>query len=223
VLFLAAQIPGARFLWVAAAVLVTLAATAALRRLDLAPSHRGGLELARTVALAALYVAVNYYSVEKGLLEEIGRAVGARHHRPEGLGLLLAGAGSVLYPLGLLAWGIRARDRAVIDLGIVCAALSLATLRFYVHVAPLWAVLAGGGALLAGAAVILERWLRAGPDGERGGFTTAPVFEGERREQLLPAAAALALAPGARQLPGEGRGVDGGGGGFGGGGAGGSL
>jgi hypothetical protein len=219
VLLLAAQFPSPRLAWIAAAALLALGASVALARHDYAPSHRDGIELVRVTALTAIYVAVNYLSTEKCLLEEIARAVGAPHHRPGALSLQLAGVASALYPLGLLVWGLRSRELILIDAGILTAALSLATLRFYVHVGPLWAVLALSGAAIAGASLVLERWLRAGRNGERAGFTAAPLYDESRREQLLPIAAALALAPEARSLPEEPRGVHGGGGGFGGGGA----
>jgi len=218
-LLLAAQFPGARPAWIAVAALLAAWSSVLGATRDLSPSHRGGVELVRIVALAAIYAAVNYYSVDKGWLEEIGRLVGAPHQRAGDLSLLLAGLGSALYPLALLAWGLRSRDRALIDLGIVTAALSLTTIRFYIHVAPLWVILTASGALLAGTSLLLERWLRAGRDGERRGYTAAPLYDEGRRERLLPVAAALALAPSPRILPAEPPGAPGRGGTFGGGGA----
>ncbi|MHB8834454.1 MAG: hypothetical protein ACYC9Y_01910 [Candidatus Methylomirabilia bacterium] len=223
VLLLAAQFPGARPLWVAAAALIAGWATVTRATRELTPSHREGVDLSRLVALAAIYAAVNYYSVDKGFLEEIGRLAGAPPHRSGEFSLLLAGLGSALYPLAILAWGLRARDRALIVLGIVTAALSLTTIRFYIHVAPLWAVLAASGAALAGTSLLLERWLGSGVDAERFGFTAAPLCDIGRRERLLPAAAALALAPAARMVP-DGQPDSGSkGGAFGGGGADGSF
>lgn len=218
-LLLAANFPAPRLAWLAAAAMVALGAGASTSRPDLSPSHRGGIALARAVALAAIYVAVNYLSVDEGFIEEIGRGHGQPHHRAGGIALLLAWAGSALYPPLLAAWGVRTRDRALIVLGSVAAALSLATLRFYLQIAPLWMVLAAAGAALAGASLLLERWLRSGAGGERAGFTAAPLYDESRRERLLPVAAALASAPEARALPDETRGMQGGGGGFGGGGA----
>lgn len=223
VLLLAAQFPGARPVWIAIAALIAAWATVARATRDLAPSHREGVELARIVALAALYVAVNYYSVDNGYLEEIGRVVGTPRHRAGNIGLTLAAVGSALYPLAVLGWGLRSRDRSLIVAGVVAAALSLTTVRFYIHVAPLWVVLATAGAALGGASLLLERWLRAGRDAERFGFTAAPLYDEERRERLLPIAAALALAPAARVMPGEPTGVAGKGGAFGGGGVDGSF
>jgi len=222
-LLLAAHLPAPRLAWLAAASVIALVANAALARRDLCPSHRGGVALARTVALAAIYVAANYYAADKGFIEDIAREPGAPRHHAGEITLLLAWAGSALWPIILVAWGVRARDRALIALGVVVAALSLATVRFYLHLAPLWLVLAASGAALAGASLLLERWLRSGRDGERGGFTAAPLYDESLRGRLLPVAAALASAPEARTLPEEPRGVHGGGGGFGGGGAGGTY
>jgi hypothetical protein len=223
VLLLSAQFPGARPIWIAVAALVAAWATAARAARELTPSHREGADLVRIVALAALYAAINYYSVDRGFIEEIGRVGAAPRHRAGDVSLLLAGLGSALYPLAILAWGLRSRDRALIAVGSVAAALSLATIRVYVHVAPLWAVLAAAGAALAGTSLLLERWLRSGGGAERFGFTAAALSEEGRRERLLPVAAALALAPAARALPDRPSGGGGGGGTFGGGGADGSF
>lgn len=157
------------------------------------------------------------------LFEESYLFAGASRQHPGDLGLLLAGIGSALYPLAILVWGLRARDRALIGTGLIAGALSLTTIRFYVHVAPLWTVLAVSGAALASASLLLERWLKAGGGGERFGFTAAALHEEERRGQLLPVAAAIAMAPEARVVPEESPGITGKGGGFGGGGTGGTF
>jgi len=223
ILLLASQFPGARAIWVVVAALLAAWTIMVRATRELTPSHREGVDLVRIVALAAVYLAVNYYSVDKGFLEEIGRIAGAQPHRAGGVSLLLAGAGSALYPLAILAWGLRSRDRALIGLGVLAAALSLTTIRFYIHVAPLWVVLAASGAVLAGTSILLERWLRSGVDAERSGFSAAPLYDEGRRERLLPVAAALAMAPAARTIPEEPPGVTGKGGTFGGGGATGSF
>lgn len=219
VLLLSAQAPVPRLAWIVVAALLAAGASAVNARYRLTPSHRDGVTLCRIVALAAIFIAVNYLSVDRSWLEELGRSVGGPHHRAGRAELLLAAFGSVAYPLGLLAWGVRSRDRALLGLGVLAAALSLATIRFYVHVAPLWVVLGSSGAALAGASLALERWLQSGRDGERFGFTAAPLSGTERRERLLPIAAALAQAPAARDLHEVPPGASGNGGRFGGGGA----
>ena len=213
------QLPGARLAWSVSAALIALGAGTVLANRDLTPSHRGGVALARIVALAAIYVAVNHLSVDRGLLEEIGRAAGTPHRQPGPFSSWFAWAATSLYPPVLLVRGLRRRDRALVDLGVLTAALSVATICRHLRFPPPWLALAAGGAALAGAAILLERWLRAGREGERAGFTAAALAGEGRRGLLLPVAAALALSPVARELPGEQRGVQGGGGEFGGGGA----
>src|SRR5262249_13171781 len=66
-------------------------------------------------------------------------------------------------------WGLRSRRTLVLDTGLVLAALSLVTLRFYVHLAPLWILLAVPGWALVLLALGLHRWLRRGPGGGRRG------------------------------------------------------
>ena len=73
----------------------------------------------------------------------------------------------------------------LLDTGIVLLALSLVTVRHYVHVAPLWVVLALSGALLVVLALAVERALRRAPAGEVAGFTADPLFLDERRQQAL--------------------------------------
>jgi len=118
--------------------------------------------------------------------------------------------------------GVFRRRTLLVDTGLVLAALSLVTLREYVHVASLGVVLAAAGALLVGGALAVNRWLRRGAGGERGGFTADALFTDEtalRAVELVPVLAAHAPAAKAPEEPG----FSGGGGGFGGGGAGSSY
>ena len=125
-----------------------------------------------------------------------------------------------MLPVAVLAWGLRSRRTFLIDTGIVLTALSLVTLRHYVHLAPLWVVLTLSGAALVALALAGERRLRRAPGGEFAGFTADPLFSDERRLhalEVVPVVAAFtAAAPGqAAEDKGLGRG-----GRFGGGGAG---
>jgi hypothetical protein len=111
----------------------------------------------------------------------------------------------------------------------VLFALSLVTLRYYVHVA-LWVVLACAGGGLVLSALALNRWLARAPSRERRGFTAELLFADEARLrvlELVPVVAAhapAAHAPEAGPLrPPVEPGFQGGGGSFGGGGAGGSY
>jgi uncharacterized membrane protein YgcG len=124
---------------------------------------------------------------------------------------------TAVLPLVYLALGIRLRRRLLIGCGVAALLASLVTVRFYVHVAPLWVVLTFGGLLAMAIALALERWLESGSGRERGGFT-AQALDDERNQRLAELAV-LATHPSVqpeRAAPGEWKG---GGGSFGGGGA----
>jgi hypothetical protein len=183
------------------------------------PARRRSFEAVLAVSLLALYASVNLYALDYGLLSELP-AGGLRHMRTQAPETrALAGAGTVLIPCALLGWGFVARRRLLLDLGVITATLSLVTLRFYVHVAPLWVVAGASGAILVLTSLALTRFLKAGRDGERFGFTSTPLYDERRREQLLPIAGAIVLTPSARTITQTAPEVKGGGGAFGGGGA----
>src|SRR5262249_2228451 len=73
---------------------------------------------------------------------------------------------------------------------IVLVGLSIVTLRYFVHIAPLWVVLTISGAAVVVLASWLGRALRRAPDGEIGGLTAHGVFSGERRQR------GVAIGPG---------------------------
>ena len=100
-------------------------------------------------------------------------------------------------------------------MGALAAIASLVTLRFYIHVAPLWVILTGSGAGAIALALGVRRWLDSSPAKERGGFTAEHLFEESRRKRLLETAAILSsFTPAARELHDSsgGGGFDGGGG-----------
>jgi|RhiMethySRZTD1v2_1073278.scaffolds.fasta_scaffold10493_11 hypothetical protein len=203
VFVLLAQVPFGRTLWiVVGAVLVGVAA----RHLDdgaLAPSHRRAAMVVLLVAVAAMYVALNSYSLDQDLLHEL-RPLAPQRVVPSTVLFAGAAVATALLPLGVLAWGWRSRRPVLLDAGIVLVALSLVTLRYYVHVAPLWAVLLVSGAALVALALAVERALRRVPGGEQAGFTTDALFSDDRGQRVLqvvavagtltPAAAAAASA-----------------------------
>jgi hypothetical protein len=187
-----------RLLWVVAgAALATLAA----RRLDepsWAPSHRRSAAVLVVAGVAAVYAAVNVYSLDEHLVENLGRLVRDRMTPSRGF-LVLSALATATLPLAILIWGLRARRTFLIDTGIVLAALSLVTVRHYVHLAPLWVVLTLSGAALVVLALAVERALRQAPGGETAGFTADPLFSDERRQhalQIVPVVAAFTAAPG---------------------------
>lgn len=220
-LYLASFPPG-RALWLAVGAAVAAACAPLLDRPALAPSHRRGAASVLAVSLAAVYAAVNIYSLDHHLIEKSSAGWIAQVAPSEGF-RVLAAAATAVFPLLVLGWGIRSRRPLLLDAGIVSAALSLATLRFYVHIAPLWVILsvAGGGLILA--ALGVHRWLSRAPRRERSGFTAEALFEDREKRQALGAIGALALSPEARTpSPEQGR-FSGGGGSFGGGGSSGTF
>jgi hypothetical protein len=215
-LFLA-QSRGGRLLWIAAALVMIPLLTRAVESPRLPPAHRRSGQALLAVALVALYAALHLGSWDGGFVEALGSSGTRRLHdsplRP------VAIAGTALVPLCAVAFGIRSRRRLFLDLGLALGIASLVTLRFYVHVAPLWVVLTLGGAAAIAAALAARRFLASGPGGERGGFTAEPLFDDLSRQGALETAAAVAAAPGARPEAADDRTLAPGGGRFGGGGA----
>jgi hypothetical protein len=208
--------PYGRFLWVALGVGMAAIAWRHLDAPSWPPPHRMSAAALLVAALAALYASVNYWSVEAQWIEWL-RTDYQWVATPRGL-LIASMAATALIPFAILAWGIRSRQTILIDVGVVLAALSLVTLRHYVHVAPLWAILSISGAALLGFALGVNRWLSRGPGRERGGFTAEPLFSDESKARLLQVVpVAATLGPEAPQPPEKG--FTPGGGSFGGGGA----
>src|SRR6185312_6088019 len=113
----------------------------------------------------------------------------------------LSVAATALVPLVLLVVGIRGRRYPLLIVGAGTAVASLVTLRWYVHLAPLWVVLTASGAALVGLVLGVRQWLDAGPGQERGGFTAVPLFQDLARQRVVELAAAVALSsPEARNL-----------------------
>jgi len=177
------RLPHGRVLW--ALVGVALAGLAA-RRLDeasWAPSHRRGAAILVVAGILAAYAAVNVYSFDEHLLEDLGR-FGAARVAPSPSLIVATALATAVVPLLVLMWGVRSRRTFVLDTGVVLLALSLVTLRHYVHLAPLWVILALSGAALVVLALAVERALRRAPGGEIAGVTAKVEVD---RLRLRPA------------------------------------
>jgi hypothetical protein len=217
---LAARTPAGRAIWVVAgAVLAPLLAQAGDSP-GLSPAHRRAARVMAVVALAFLYGGVHIGSWDEQAVERI--AAGVRGERPAAMRWLFA-VGTAIVPLVVVAWGLRSRRRWLIATGVAALLASLVTLRFYVHVAPLFSVLIASGAACLALAAALRRYLESGPGGERGGFTADPLFDDDARAGALElAAGAASLTPAAR-VPEEQAALQPGGGRYGGGGASGTF
>jgi hypothetical protein len=189
--------PGARLAWI---VLPLLMAPILMRLSEsprLPPSHRDSCAFALGVALAGLYTAVHLGSLDSRLLEDW-------HHGKLLASPILRGlsmAATALVPVIYLAIGLRSRRYVFLLLGAGTGVASLVTLRYYVHFAPLWAVLTLSGAALVAVVLVLRRYLDSSPGKERHGYTAEPLFEEMGRRRMLEAGAAVAsLSPEARPV-----------------------
>lgn len=212
-------LPGPRLTWAmsAAAILPLVAASESVR---LPPPHRRCLGAAAAVFILAFYVAVHVGSWDHGILEMFrdepaGLAEGLRASPLRWLSI----AATALVPVLLLAAGVRTRRPLLLTMGVLLTIASLATLRTYVHVAPVWLVLLASGAGLIGLALVLRRWLEASAGHERGGLTARRLFEHGGAGLVEVVGAVASFSPGARAMPGQESGLKPGGGEFGGGGA----
>ena len=215
---LLARFPQPRALWLVAGAALAAMAAQRLDHAAWAPSQRRSAAVALAAGIAAVYAAVNVYSLDRHLIEDFGRT-GASGDAPARALMVVAAAATALLPLAVLVWGLRARRTLLLDAGIVLAALSIVTLRHYVHVAPLWAVLLAGGAALAIFAALVERALGRARGGEIRGFTAAALFTDEQRQLALEVVPVVATLSPAGSTPSDQPKTLGGGGTFGGAGA----
>ena len=212
-----------RVLWVLVGAALAGLAARLLDEAPLAPSHRRAAAALVVAGVVAAYAAVNVYSLEAHLLEDLGRLAARRIVASRGL-IILAALATAVVPLAVLTWGARSRRTFLLDTGIVLLALSLVTLRHYVHIAPLWATLILSGAALVILALTVERALRRTPGGDIAGFTADPLFSDERRQHALQVVPVVATFTSAAPGPAaQEKDFTRGGGKFGGGGAGGKF
>jgi hypothetical protein len=207
--------PGARLVWIAVPLIAAPVLTRLSESARLPPSHRDSCTFALGVALAALYIAVHLGSLDSRLLEERHAAWLPSSAILRGLSI----AATALVPVIYLAIGLRSRRYVFLILGVGTGIASLVTLRYYVHLAPLWVILTLSGAALISLILGLRRYLDSGAGKERHGYTAEPLFEEMGRRRMLEAGATvLSLSPEARPVHEEPK-FAGGGGSFGGGGA----
>lgn len=218
--FLLARLPGGRLLWLAAGAASAPLLLRASESGRLPPVHRRSFQVGVVVSLCAVYVAVHLGSWDQRWLEWLADFGGNDAPGAAASGLRpLSILATALVPAVVLALGVLRRRAWLLDLGVVLGVLSLVTLRFYVHVAPLWSVLVVSGLGALGAALLLRRYVQGGAGGERSGFTAEPLFEDPARQRAGELAGVLAtFSPAPRATAGE-PGLQPGGGRYGGGGA----
>jgi hypothetical protein len=220
---LLARFPTGRALWLLLGGALAAACAPFLDRRALAPSHRRGAAAVLMTSIAAVYAAVNLYALDHHFVESISGPPWSQPGGASGATRVLAAIATAVFPLLVLGWGTRQRRDLLIDAGIVSAALSLVTLRYYVHIAPLWAVLAVAGCATIFISLGIHRWLSRAPGRQRGGFTAEPLYEDETKQQMLGALGAVSLTPEARTASPDAGAFSGGGGSFGGGGSSGTF
>lgn len=219
--FLLAQTAFGRAGWIVLSLVMIPVGLAAARNPRHAPSHRTGASLVTMGALWALYFAVHVWSVDQRLIEEANLFGGsstaaialAAGLRP--VSILATG----LMPFIVLAVGWRRRESLLVNHGLLLLGASIASIRLYHSLLPLWLALIVIGTACLGLALGLRRWLRSGDDGERDGFTADPLLDDENRTEVIRVAIAAASFTPAPRTPTTAPAFEGQGGGFGGGGA----
>jgi hypothetical protein len=140
------------------------------------------------VGLLAFYTAVNIYLLDKQVLTGFLYYSYADEFFPRWLSISF----TATLPCVVLFIGIVGRRRLFLILGFGFAFFSLITLRMYVHVAPPWVVSTGAGILLLVVAGLLRRFLDSGVNGERAGFTAAPLTESQEKHRGVEILASVA-------------------------------
>jgi hypothetical protein len=205
------SLPGDRFIWIALTILIYPWLVRGCDSPKLPPSLRKCAAAFLITAIGTLYVVINIYLAGSHSLDLFHRIAGL----PRWLSILLTAA----LPIIVFAVGVIKRRRLFLVLGFLLGLSSLITLRFYIHVAPLWVVATGAGILLLCTAGALRRFLDSGANKERNGFTAALLTERPEKHRGVEILASIAtLTPGAAPAS-ENPQYRGGGGEFGGGGA----
>lgn len=209
-----------RAAWVVASVALISWGLGAARSERHAPSHRAGARIVAACAILALYASVHVWSFDHRIIEEMnafGRRGAASLVWPPMRSFAILATG--LMPVALIVAGWRRRETLLIHLGLVLTLASIASIRLYQSLLPLWLALILVGAVCLGLALGLRRWLRSGDDGECYGFTADPLLDDQNRTAVIQAATIAASFTPAATTPQSGPSFEGKGGGFGGGGA----
>jgi hypothetical protein len=182
---------------------------------QLPPSLRKCAAAYLVVALLGLYAAVNVCLLDQHSFLDLFSSLKHSESFPRWLSIVL----TAIFPVLIWLTGVLQRRRLFMLLGFGLTVLSLVTLRMYVHVAPPWLIFTGSGILLLAATGMLRRFLDSGAEGERAGFTAAPLTEPLGKHRAAEILAGVATMTPSAASTAEGDQFHGEGGKFGGGGA----
>jgi len=182
----------------AAAVLasVTAVAAAAGRRRGIAAFARDELVTLEAASLCGLFIVLNLRLHDAIGWPLTGGAYQEWRGWPStGLFYWTTFAATCALPAFVLWHCVRRRERVLIDAGLAMAVVALCTVKAYVNrpYQPLDSLLLG--ALLMGSAILMRRWLDAGPGASRAGFTAARLLDSERDAIRLLGMASAAFDP----------------------------
>ncbi len=195
-----AYMPATRPVWIVTAGLLAPLLLALSRSSKTSPSQRRACDAALLVVIAAVYLTVHLGSYDSHFLEGSNWTWSAELRIPlPGRWLFIAG--TAITPVLLFAAGIRWRLPIFYRSAFILVIVSLVTLRFYVHVAPLWTVLVLCGAATIAVGLFTRRYLGSGRDGERHGFTAKPLYETSSRIHAVEMGLATVLRPGSPESP----------------------
>jgi hypothetical protein len=186
--FAVTSFPPGRVFWIIIVVVLYRWLLRSCDSVQIPPSLRKCSTAFLAVALVAFYAAVNIYLLDTHVLTGFLYHNYADEFFPRWLSISL----TATLPCIVLFIGIVGRRRLFLILGFGFALFSLITLRMYVHVAPPWVVLTGAGILLLIVAGLLRRFLDSGVNGERAGFTAAPLTEPQEKHRGMEILASVA-------------------------------
>lgn len=206
-----AQFAAARLLWMLLGLASIVPLLAGSRHPALAPSHRLGCWLAAGTMVLAVYLSVNLVSLDRGWVEDLRLDPGLAGAWSRPGVRTVAATATALLPLALLGSGWRRRESLLVVTGLAALAASVATLQHYRPLLPAAYLLMLSGLIALSATLGWRRWLRAGPGGERQGWTADPLFstrggaDAVRDAVSVAAFSPTAGAGGPPDRPGDGR------------------
>jgi hypothetical protein len=191
---MSAYMPATRPIWIVTAGLLAPALLALSRSSQASPSQRRACDAALLVAFTAVYLAVHLGSYDSHLLEGPNWQWSTRFQVPiPGRWFFIAG--TAIAPVLLFAVGILWRLPIFYRTAVAFIVVSLVTLRFYIHVAPLWSVLILCGTAAITLGLLTRRFLESGHGGERHGFTAKPLHEISSQARAMEMGLATVLEP----------------------------